>query len=183
MEITTLAQWRRWLARGYSRDAGVWVVTATHGSSRAVVDYEDLVAEALSWGWVDSKVGRVDETRRRTWFSPRRARSPWSASNKERVERLIADGRMRPAGQLAIDRAKATGEWTRLDGVDAGEVPADLASAFRRHRGARANFDRFPPGARRAILRWIASARRVDTRAARVATTAELAARGERAVT
>lgn len=111
LEVTRPAQWRAWLRAHHARDAGLWVVTYKKGSGRPIVGYEDLVCEALCWGWVDSKVGRVDEARTRTWFSPRRARSPWSASNRARVERLVAEGRMRPAGLRRVDEAKAAGRW------------------------------------------------------------------------
>ncbi len=111
VEVTRVTQWRTWLRAHHARPDGVWVVTFKKGSGEPVVGYEDLVCEALCWGWVDSKVGRVDEARTRTWFSPRRAASTWSASNRARVERLTAEGRMRPAGQAAVDAARTSGRW------------------------------------------------------------------------
>lgn len=111
LEVTRLAQWRAWLRAHHARADGVWVVTYKKGSGGPVVGYEDLVCEAICWGWVDSRVGRVDESRTRTWFSPRRPTSSWSASNRDRVGRLSAEGRMRPAGQRAVDAARASGRW------------------------------------------------------------------------
>ena len=111
VEVARAAQWRSWLRANHGRPGGVWVVTHKKGSGGPVVEYEDLVCEALCWGWVDSKVGRVDDARTRTWFSPRRPASTWSASNRARVERLVAEGRMRPAGQRAVDAAKDSGRW------------------------------------------------------------------------
>lgn len=110
-EVATLAQWRAWLRRHHARDAGVWAVFFKKSSGRAMTDYEELVCEALCWGWIDSKVARVDEDRTRIWFAPRRARSPWSESNRRRVEVLGADGRMQPAGLRQVERAKADGRW------------------------------------------------------------------------
>lgn len=111
LEVTRVTQWRAWLRANHARDVGLWVVTYKKGSAEPVVGYEDLVGEALCWGWVDSKVGRVDGARTRTWFSPRRAGSAWSASNRARVERLAAEGRMRAPGRRAVDEARASGRW------------------------------------------------------------------------
>ncbi len=111
VEVTRAAQWRSWLRSNHGRPGGVWVVTYKKGAAGPVVGYEDLVCEALCWGWVDSKVGRVDDARTRTWFSPRRATSTWSASNRARVERLVAEGRMRPPGRAAVDAARASRRW------------------------------------------------------------------------
>lgn len=84
-------------------------------------------------------------------------------------------------GLAAIESAEADGSWNALDRSDALEVPADLVTAFRRHRGSRANWDGFPPGVRKQILEWIYSAKREETRTKRVEETANLAARNERA--
>lgn len=111
VEVETTAQWRAWLRRHHARGTGVWVVFFKKSSGRARVDYEDLVCEALCWGWVDSKVGRVDELRTRLWFSPRRSASAWSESSRRRVERLLAEGRLQPAGRRSVEEAKASGRW------------------------------------------------------------------------
>ena len=109
--IMTLGQWRSWLKHHHERDGGVWIVLFKKSSGRAEVDYEDLVCEAVCWGWIDSKVGRVDDERSRIWFAPRRPRSAWSDSNIRRVERLTAEGQMQPAGERAVRRAKEAGLW------------------------------------------------------------------------
>jgi uncharacterized protein YdeI (YjbR/CyaY-like superfamily) len=120
VDILTPGQWRSWLKRHHERDGGVWVVFFKSSSGRAKVDYEDLVCEAVCWGWIDSKVGRVDEERSRIWFAPRRLRSAWSDSNIQRVERLTAEGRMQPAGERAVRRAQEAGLWNgpSASGVD-----------------------------------------------------------------
>jgi uncharacterized protein YdeI (YjbR/CyaY-like superfamily) len=145
------------------------------------VPYDDAVSEALAFGWIDSKARTLDDERAAQWYSPRRPTSGWSRSNKTRVERLLAEGRMAPAGQAAIDTAKANGTWELLDDVEDLVVPPDLAKAFRDHPGSAATWETFPPSARRGILAWIVTARRPETRAKRVQETAEKAARGERA--
>jgi len=114
-------------------------------------------------------------------MSPRKTKSGWARTNKERVARLEAEGLMTPAGRRVIEAAKANGSWSLLDDVENLVVPEDLATAFDAHPGSREHFDAFPRSARRNILEWIVMARRPQTRANRIAETAELAAKGERA--
>lgn len=178
----TRAQWRSWLAQHHASARGAWLVTWRKPTGRPRVDYADGVEEALCYGWVDSVARTLDDERSALWFAPRKRRSGWARSNKQRVERLLADGLMRPAGLAVIERAKADGSWTLLDEVEDLVVPADLAAALAAAGDrARASFDGFPRSARRGILEWIVQARRPETRERRVGETARLAARGERA--
>jgi uncharacterized protein YdeI (YjbR/CyaY-like superfamily) len=156
-------------------------VTWRPRSGRVGLDYEAAVEEALCFGWVDSTAGRVDDDRGKLYFAPRKPRSGWAATNKARLERLIAEGRMAPAGLAAIERAKANGSWTMLDSVERLEVPDDLAAALDARPPAAATFAAFPASARKAALTWVAQAQRPETRAARVRGIAEAAARNERA--
>ena len=174
--------WHAWLEANHGTASGCWLVTWRARSGRRGLPYEDAIEEALCFGWVDSTGGRYDDDRGKLYFAPRKPRSVWAASNKARVERLIAAGRMRPAGLAAIERAKANGWWEILDSAERMEVPDDLAAAFEVHPPAAANFEGFPPSARKMLLGWIATAVRPETRAARVAKVAEAAARNERAV-
>ncbi len=173
--------WRAWLEANHAIATGVWLVGFRAASGRPVLDYGASVEEALCFGWVDSRGEKVDEWRSRLYFAPRRPQSGWSGSNKERVERLMVEGRMAPAGLAAVERAKANGTWTILDAVERLEVPPDLATALAAHPPAAEEWVRFPPSARRQMLAWIVTAKRADTRAARIAKTAALAQRGERA--
>ncbi len=173
------AEWRAWLEANHATTDGAWLVTWRKTSGRPVLDYEDAIQEALCFGWVDNRPGPVDEQRVKLYFAPRRERSTWSASNKARVERLIAAGLMRPAGLAAIERAKANGSWTSLDAVERAEVPDDLAAALAADPAAEANFAAFTLSIRKLFLAWVASARRPATRDARIAETVRLAAANE----
>jgi uncharacterized protein YdeI (YjbR/CyaY-like superfamily) len=181
VEVQDRETWRAWLEANHAAASGVWLVTFRAASGRPALEYGVSVEEALCFGWVDSRGGKVDDLRSKLYFAPRRPTSGWSASNKERVERLIAEGRMAPAGLAAIERAKANGSWTALDAVERLEVPPDLAAAFAERPPAADMWDAFPKSARRAILLWISGAKRPGTRAARIAETATMAQRGERA--
>jgi uncharacterized protein YdeI (YjbR/CyaY-like superfamily) len=176
-----VAAWRAWLAAHHGSAAGVWLVSWKSATGRPRLSYDDAVEQALCFGWVDSKGRTLDDERSMLWFTPRRPGSGWSRSNKQRVGRLTAAGMMTEAGLRVVAAARADGSWTVLDAVEDGLVPADLAAALADRPDARAHFDAFPRSVRRAILEWIATAKRPQTRARRVAETAERAARNERA--
>jgi uncharacterized protein YdeI (YjbR/CyaY-like superfamily) len=160
--------WRAWLEANHATAAGVWLVTWRARSGRTALPYEAAVEEALCFGWVDSQGGALDDERGQLYFAPRKARSVWAASNKARVGRLIADGRMQPAGLAAIERAKANGSWETLDSVERLEIPADLAEALAAAPGAAPAFAALSPSVRKQHLAALALARRPETRAERL---------------
>ena len=174
-EPATVEEWSAWLAAHHGDAPGVWLVAPRREADRTV-GYEDQIVEALRWGWVDSTVRPVDEARAMMWFSPRRKGSVWTRNNKQRVARLEAEGRMEPAGAAAVAAAQASGMWTLMDDVEDLVVPDDLAGAMDALPGAREQWDRFSPSSRKQALAWIVLAKRAETRAARVATTAARAA-------
>jgi len=157
----------------------VWVVLLRR-PGRAGLTYDQAVEEALCFGWIDSKQTKLDDRRTLLRFSPRRRGSGWARSNKARVERLLAEGRMAEAGLARVEEAKRDGSWSMLDAVEDLVVPGDLAAAFADHPGSRERWDGLPRSVRRAALAWIVQARRPDTRTRRVTETARLTARGER---
>jgi uncharacterized protein YdeI (YjbR/CyaY-like superfamily) len=177
------AAWRAWLEENHATARGVWLVSWRARSGRKPdVSYDAAVEEALCFGWVDSTGGTVDDERGKLYFAPRKPRSAWAASNKARVDRLIAEGRMAPAGLAAVERAKANGSWTVLDAIERLEVPDDLVAALDARPPAAANFAGFPPSTRKTLLWWVVQAQRPETRSARVARVADAAARNEREV-
>jgi uncharacterized protein YdeI (YjbR/CyaY-like superfamily) len=174
------AEWRAWLTEHHGRRDEVWLVLWRQRSGRTGLTYEEAVLEALCFGWIDGRSAGLDDERTMLRFSPRRRGSGWARSNKQRVERLLAEGLMTEAGLALIEEAKRDGSWTRLDAVEDLVVPDDLAAALASHPGARESWDGFPRSVRRAALLWLVEARRPETRAKRVAETARLTARGER---
>ena len=178
-EPGTIAEWSEWLREHHGRPGGVWLVNRRRAAEQAF-SYEQSVLEALRWGWVDSTARPLDDDRSMQWFSPRRRGSVWTRINKGRVSRLEEAGLMEPAGAAAVATAKATGMWTLMDAVEDRVVPDDLAAAFDRHPGSREHWESWSPSAQKMILAWIVLAKRAETRAARVETTAEKAARGEK---
>jgi uncharacterized protein YdeI (YjbR/CyaY-like superfamily) len=175
------AAWRAWLEANHGREGGVWLITRKKAAGGPEVTYDEAVEEALCFGWVDSKPGKLDDERTMLYFAPRKPGSAWSRPNKERVARLAAAGLMAPAGQAKVDAAIADGTWTMLDAVENLEIPPDLAAALACYPAARANFEAFPRSARRGILEWIVQAKTAATRAKRVEETARLAQENVRA--
>jgi uncharacterized protein YdeI (YjbR/CyaY-like superfamily) len=177
----TREDWRIWLEEHHSRVQGVWLITYKKATGKPRMEYEDWVEEALCFGWVDSKPGKLDEERSMLWFAPRKKRTGWSRSNKERVDKLTTAGMMAPAGLAKVEAAKLDGSWNALNGVENLEIPADLQIALDANPPAGEYFAAFPRSVKRAILEWINSAKKAETRASRVEETGRLAAQNIRA--
>ena len=165
---STRTGWRGWLASNLDRQEGLWIVYRKKSSSLDGPVYDDVVEEALCFGWIDSRVRRVDDDRVMQWFSPRREGGLWSAVNKERIDRLVSAGLMTEVGQAAIDRAKADGSWSQLDQVDALIVPPDLRTALDATPDAGVAYEALGDSAKKQYLWWIQSAKRPATRADRI---------------
>jgi uncharacterized protein YdeI (YjbR/CyaY-like superfamily) len=177
----SIAAWREWLARHHADTDGAWLAGWKRSSGRPSLDYGELVEEALCFGWIDSVLNTLDDGRQAQLMTPRRRGSGWSSSNKERVQRLVADGRMADAGQRVIEAAKADGSWSMQDAAEALIEPPELRAALDASPEARRNWDRFPKSPRRALIWWVMSAKRAETRERRVTTIVEEAAQGRRA--
>lgn len=181
VEVTSRAELRAWLEEHHAGSPGIWLVTFKKAAAERHVPYGDIVEEALSFGWVDSRPQKLDGERSMLLLTPRRRGSGWSRANKERIERLDAAGLLTPAGRAVVDAARADGSWARIDHAQDLREPDDLREALEAHDGARGHWDAFPPSTRRAILEWIGNAKRPETRSRRVRETATLAAQGVRA--
>lgn len=177
MHVETVEQWRAWLAEHHRSERSVWLVTWRSSTGRPAPAYDQQVEEALCVGWIDSTRVRIDEERTMLYFAQRRPGSTWAPSNKERIARLEAAGRLQPAGRAVVERARADGSWTMLDDVEHLVVPDDLAEALDGH-GARDRWETLSTSERKQLLWWIVSAKRATTRSTRVAAAAERAAHG-----
>jgi uncharacterized protein YdeI (YjbR/CyaY-like superfamily) len=178
--VSNLAAWRRWLAKRDVDSEGVWLVLAKKGTTRPTsLTYDQALEEALCCGWVDGQLARRDESTFLRRFAPRRAGSAWSKRNIAIVERLISEGRMRPGGLRAVDRAKADGTWdTGYAGAATIEIPDDLSAALVKNRRASEAFARLDSANRYAVLYRVTTARRPDTRARRIEQLVDMLAQG-----
>ena len=170
---------RRWLTKHHHTSSGVWIVSYTKASGKPRLEYEDIVLQLLCFGWVDSTTRKIDDERSAIYRAPRKKGGTWAATNKARVKRLETDGQMTPAGRAVIAQAKKDGSWTILDPVEALEVPDDLAAAFKRNPDAADRYESLSKSAKKQVLWSVVSAKRPETRAARVQRVIQRAASGE----
>ena len=178
-QFASAEAWERWLARNHAKSPGVWLKIAKKGAAVTTVSYPEALDVALCYGWIDGLRHKHDETYFRQRFTPRTRTSKWSKINCDKVEALVVARRMQPAGQAAIDAAKADGRW---DAAYAGsrsiEVPDDLVRALRRNAKARRAFEELNSRNRYSILYRIHDAKRADTRARRIETFVTMLAEG-----
>jgi uncharacterized protein YdeI (YjbR/CyaY-like superfamily) len=175
------AAFRKWLEKNHTTKAGVWLVYYKKNSGKPSISYPEAVKEALCFGWIDSKANAIDDERYMQVFTPRKAKSGWSALNKKYFLELQEQNLMTEAGLKSIEIAKQNGQWESLDKVEALEIPDDLAKLFKKNKLAKANFEKFPPSSRKLMLGWIASAKREETRQKRIEEIVTLAAQNIRA--
>jgi len=178
--VQNAARWREWLQANHDREPGVRLVLHKKGGTVTELTYDAALLEALCFGWIDGRVNRRDEGSFYQRFTPRRPKSPWSQRNTQLAAQLIADGRMSPAGQAAIDAAIADGRFENAyAGPSSAELPADLAAALAANPAAQATYDKLTSQNRFALYYRLNQAKRVETRQRRVAQFVEMLARGE----
>jgi uncharacterized protein YdeI (YjbR/CyaY-like superfamily) len=167
--FATARAWEQWLDRNHGRSRGVWLKLAKAAAGIESVGYADALEIALLFGWIDGQKHTFDA---RYWlqkFTPRRARSPWSERNREIATRLIQEGRMRPAGLAAVERAKTDGRWGRAYASQRrATVPVDLQRALDAEPDALAFFGTLDSHNRYAILYRVQDAKKPETRAKRI---------------
>ena len=179
VEIDDADALHRWLDAHGDQDTGIWVVTWKKGADpERLVSAAEVGKAALAHGWIDSLPRKLDAARSMLYIAPRRPGSNWSRVNKERIAELRAEDRMRPEGEAAVTRAMKDGSWSALDDVENLVVPDDLARAL--GPAGRATWEAFPRSVRRGALEQLQTAKSEETRARRVATIVEAAAKGER---
>ncbi len=171
------AEWRAWLAAHHATATEVWLVSWKTATGRPRLSYDAAVEEALCFGWIDSVARSLDGERSAQRYSPRKDPRKWSGPNLERMARLIADGRMTPAG-LAVFTPDSEPAAPRYQ---AGEpLPPWLEEGLRADEAAHRHFLAFTPVQRRDYVRWIVEAKKEETRRRRLAEAVERLARGEK---
>jgi uncharacterized protein YdeI (YjbR/CyaY-like superfamily) len=168
LDFRSAAEWRRWLAKNHAKSQGEWVYMYKKASSSGL-RYQDALDEALCFGWIDGQIHAVDANRFRQRWTPRREGSVWSQVNKNKVKRLIAEGRMTEAGLAAMRDAKKTGRWqAAYTNRREDRVPPDLVKALRAVPPAWTNFRAFARTYRNMYAGWVADAKRPETRQRRI---------------
>jgi uncharacterized protein YdeI (YjbR/CyaY-like superfamily) len=173
--------WERWLDRHHAVSTGVRLVLAKRGATTPTrLTHSEALEVALMFGWIDGQLGKRDDATWTVRFTPRRSRGPWSKRNVGIAERLIGEGRMRPAGLAEVERARADGRWeAAYRGSASISVPEDLAQALAAAPAAAAAFNGLSAQNRYAILYRLTTAKRAETRARRLEQFVDMLARGE----
>ncbi len=153
--------WRRWLEAHAATEPEVWLIFSKRHLGEPCVSLDEAVEEALCFGWIDGMLRRIDERRHMVRFTPRRKDSRWSQRNKQRVERMIAAGKMTAAGLALVEHARRTGEWEAARGsLQDWPVPDELRRALEEDPSSRSWFEGLALSHRRQYLGWIHEAKR-----------------------
>lgn len=181
LTVPDVDAWRAWLAEHVDHQPGVWLTLAKKGvTSPTSLTYAQALQEALCQGWIDGQAKRIDDHVYRQRFTPRRARSLWSARNVGYVAALTAQGRMQPNGIAEVERAKADGRWdAAYAGPATATVPDDLAAALAAQPAAEALWAELDAQNRYAVIFRVTTAAKPETRARRIAANVAMLARGE----
>ncbi|WP_324671338.1 YdeI/OmpD-associated family protein [Hymenobacter sp. GOD-10R] len=172
---TSRQHWRTWLQEHHRQQQSVWLVYHKKNSATPTLTWSEAVDEALCFGWIDSLAKPIDNERYRQFFSRRKPKSGWSRVNKEKIQRLIAEGQMTQAGFDSIETAKQNGAWTLLDDVEALIIPEDLEQELQKRPDARSYFLALSKTDKRNMLQWLVLAKRPTTRQNRIAAIVDLA--------
>ena len=171
--------WRRWLARNGKRKKEIWLVQFRKGSPGTAVAYDDALDEALCFGWIDSLVKRIDRDRYARKFTRRTNPLAWSALNRKRMERLIAEGRVTRAG-LAVAGYRNAPQPVEPRPSIPDRFPPALAAVIRQDPRAWSAFRALAPSHRRAYIGWVTGAKREETRLRRLTEAVRVLACGEK---
>jgi len=161
-------EWRQWLHDNHKIHTGVYLIFYKVSSTYESMRWEEAVKVALCYGWIDSTVKKIDDERRRQYFSPRKATSVWSKLNKNYIAELSRLDLIHESGHAIINRAKQNGSWTALDDVENLRIPSDLQRAFEANINAYKHYQDFAPSYRKSYLYWLYQAKREETRTKRI---------------
>ena len=175
LEVASRREWRAWLAKHHTSSPGVWLVFHKAHTGVKSIRYEDMVREALCFGWIDSLIKRLDDDRYAMKVTPRKPTSKWSAINRKRWRELEAEGILTSAGLAA---APTTNTYAARPVIP--ELPAYIAKALKTNSRAWTFFRDLAPTYRRNFVVWIHTAKRPETRARRIRESIALLAAGKK---
>ena len=181
LAVDTQKAWRQWLRQNHSSCEGVWLRFFKKDSGRQDLTYAQALEEALCYGWIDGQSRSNDNLSWLQKFTPRRPRSMWSKRNRDHVERLIKEGRMKPGGLKAIQAAKDDGRWDKAyDSSAQMKMPSDFLAALRKDPTAYKFFKTLTKANTYAIAWRLQTAKKAETWARRMALLLAMLSRGEK---
>src|SRR5215207_2080885 len=128
--VTNPEEWRAWLTKHYQSETEVWLIFYKNHTGRPRISYDHAVEQALCFGWIDSIVKTIDDEKFAQKFTPRRDRSRWSALNKQRLRKLIREGRMTEAGLAKVDSRTLSGESQAEPSAGDTDIPRVVKHAL-----------------------------------------------------
>ena len=162
-------EWRSWLEKNHTISNEVWLMHYKKSFSKKSLNHFDAVEEALCFGWIDSKLKKIDEEKFILKYSPRKSKSVWSKINKKNAEKMISLGKMTKAGLDKIQEAKKQGFWdTAYTNLVKERLPSDLKKALIVNKTAWNNFQNFANSYRNMYIGWVKSAKTTETRKKRI---------------
>lgn len=164
LEVRSRVRWRAWLEKHHHSELEIWLVFHKRHTGKAWILYGDALDEALCFGWVDSRIRRLDDDRYALRFTPRKPDSRWSNVNRKRYAELDAQGLLAPAGRQRGPTARNAYPPRRKRAA----LPRYVEKALRADAKAWATFERLAPGYRRMYAGWIDNAKREETKAKRI---------------
>jgi uncharacterized protein YdeI (YjbR/CyaY-like superfamily) len=160
--------WRKWLELNHNKKEAIWLIFYKKKSPYYNLSWSESVDEALCFGWIDGVKRTLDTETYQQYFTKRKAKSNWSKLNKDKVKTLMEQGLMEDEGYKSVQIAKENGSWTFLDQVEALVIPEDLREEFVNHKGSMEYFDSLSKSIKKALLYWVVSAKRLETRQKRI---------------
>jgi uncharacterized protein YdeI (YjbR/CyaY-like superfamily) len=175
------ADWREWLEQKHALAPGVWLKLSKKGCNTESVTYSEALDVALCFGWIDGKKMPLDTHYWLQKFCPRGPRSKWSKINRDKAQRLIADGLIHQAGHDAILAAQRDGRWqSAYEGQASAKIPEDLRVALDANAAAKAFFEALDSRNRYAMVYRIQTAKKAETRTRNVAKFIQMLEKGEK---
>ena len=175
LDVRTRVAWRRWLAKHHASSPGIWLLRYKQHTGVTSMPYEDLVCEALCFGWVDSLIKRVDDNCYAIKVTPRRPTSKWSDTNRRRWKQLRAAGLLATPGVAAAPTGNGYAPHPPIP-----ELPAYVAKALKTNLRAWQHFQALAPTYQRDFVVWIHTAKRAETRERRIRESIELLSAGKK---
>lgn len=182
LEVKNRLEWKDWLSENHNRVSEIWLVYYRKETGYPSISYQDSLDEALCFGWVDSIIKKLDQTKYARKFTPRRDNSKWSLVNKRRVEKLMAEGLMTEHGLKKVEAARSSGSWENpgtRPGMDF-QMPPEFSTALKEDPRAGETYYNLAATYQNQYLAWICLAKQPETRKKRISESIKLLMEGKK---